>query len=186
MVRRGKSDSAASRAEQLEAALRVHDPGEREQTHVRVEDPADQVAKPVLADAHRPGCFREPMTICGAGGEATASRNRSRLSGGMARSASAMNRQVPRASSMPRWMAFPFPPRPPRTRRTRRSRAAACSTICRGPIGAAIVNDDQLPVEGQAVHVAAEVAKGLSYRPLFVEGWYHHRQDRGTRDRGKL
>jgi len=44
-----------------------------------------------------------------------------------------------------------------------------------GAVGASIVNDDQLPVETQPIHVAAEIAQRPRYRSFLVEGWYDDR-----------
>jgi len=172
-------------AEQLEPALRVHDPGDREQAHVRVEDTADQVAEPVLADPQRPWGLPRAYD----------DMRRGRRRDGVEEAIEVVGRhgevgighEPPGAASFQHaaldGLSFSAAP----TANQADSPIAGRSLFDdrHGAVGASIVNDDELPVETQPIHVAAEIAQGPRYRAFLVKGGDDDRQVRGRRVRGK-
>jgi hypothetical protein len=166
----GKERLGRFGAEQLEAALRVHDAGQREQADVRVERPSDEMPQPVLTHA--------PRSERLAGSDDDVGRGR-RLDGiEKPLEVVGRHREVRIRHEPPGAARFEHPPLDRLALSAAPSPNQADAPIGgRGlfddrirPVAAPVVDDDQLPGKAEAVEVVLKLAQRSSDRRFFVEG----------------
>jgi hypothetical protein len=157
------------RTEQLEAALRIRDPGQHQQPHVRVKDASDRMAQPVFTEAPRSRRLARPdhnmrrraatdhadkaIQVVGWHGQIGVRHEPP----GPAR----LQHAAPDGGALPSAVASDQPDARLGSRMLLHHRAR--------PVVTAIVDDDDLPREAQPLQVGAQLAQAASDGGFFVE-----------------